>query len=99
MITLSEKSKSIFTRVSDTALALLFVLMVIGFFLDRSGLDPRFAKEVIIAAIALALVATPIRLLTLALLFSKEQHRHIALMTFSLIVILALGVLVKWYLL
>ncbi len=99
MITLSEKSKTIFVRVSDTALALLFVLMVVGFFLDRSGLEPHFARQVIIAAVALAIVATPIRLLTLALLFSKERHRRIALMTISLIVILALGVLIKWYIL
>jgi cytochrome bd-type quinol oxidase subunit 1 len=97
MITLSEKSKRAFVLISDTALGLLFVLMVAGFFLDRSGLEKQFARQIIVAAVILALVATPIRLLTLALLFTRESHQRIARMSLSLIVILLLGVLLKWY--
>jgi len=99
MITLSEKSKRIFVRFSDTALATLFTLLIVGFFLDRSGLEHSFARKVITAGVLLTLVATPIRLLVIAILFFKERQKQIGLMTLSLIVILGLGSLVKWYLL
>jgi len=99
MITLTEKSKRIFVRFSDTALALLFALLVVGFFLDRSGLEHSFAQKVITGAVVLALLATPIRLFVIALLFFKERQRQVAWMSLSLIVILGLGSLLKWYLL
>ena len=99
MITLSKNSKQIFVRFSDTALALLFALLIVGFFLDRSGLEHSFARKVITGAVVLALVATPVRLLVIAILFFKERRKQIGLMTLSLIAILALGSLLKWYLL
>jgi len=99
MITLSEKSKRIFVRVSDTALTLLFTLLVIGFFFERSGLEHALAQKFITGAIVLVLLATPVRLLVIALLFFKERQRQVAWMTLSLIGILLLGSLLKWFLL
>ncbi len=97
MILLSEKSKQTFARISDSLLGLLFLLMVGGFFLDRSGLEHDLARQIIIGAVVVALIATPIRLLVMALLLFKERQRRIAQMSLSLIVILALGSLLKWY--
>ncbi len=97
MFTLSKKSKKTFIIVSDSLLTLLFLLMITGFFLERSGLEHDFSRKLIYGAVIVALIATPIRLIVISSLLIKENQKRIAQMALSLIVILALGGLVKWY--